>query len=185
MGRSDSSKPMPDGRPRQYFGGSHVSPRDQVCDQSGVRGGGARTRRNLTHAHQCGMACHSLAPCRCSRTSSVRLGHIPRDDKGKVGCTGKLSSYGYKTLTLAAGKGDALSPSISLFSSEPQTLLSREDHSGFLLTWASEGPLWVTPPISNEASVQDHHPRDGPRDKPTQVVTFWPVVGSNKSYQDS
>ncbi|RWW00512.1 hypothetical protein GW17_00036517 [Ensete ventricosum] len=28
------------------------------------------------------MACHALAPCHCSRTSSVRLGHILRDDKG-------------------------------------------------------------------------------------------------------
>ncbi|RZS22804.1 hypothetical protein BHM03_00055647 [Ensete ventricosum] len=82
------------------------------------------------------------APCRCSRTSSVRLGHIPRDDKGKAGCTGKLPSHKYKTLTPAAG---------------------------FLLTWASEGPLWVTPPTSKEACVQDRHPRDGPRDQPIEL----------------
>ncbi|RWW85195.1 hypothetical protein BHE74_00006142 [Ensete ventricosum] len=30
------------------------------------------------------MACHAFAPCRCSRTSSVRLDHIPRDDKVHV-----------------------------------------------------------------------------------------------------
>ncbi|RZS26637.1 hypothetical protein BHM03_00059997 [Ensete ventricosum] len=30
MGRSDSSKPAPDGQPQQHFGGSHVGPRDQV-----------------------------------------------------------------------------------------------------------------------------------------------------------
>ncbi|RRT79822.1 hypothetical protein B296_00000514 [Ensete ventricosum] len=30
MGRSDSSKPTPDGQSQQHFGGSHVSPRDQV-----------------------------------------------------------------------------------------------------------------------------------------------------------
>ncbi|RRT82463.1 hypothetical protein B296_00000580 [Ensete ventricosum] len=28
------------------------------------------------------MVRHALAPCCCSRTYSVRLGHIPRDDKG-------------------------------------------------------------------------------------------------------
>ncbi|RWW53184.1 hypothetical protein BHE74_00040349 [Ensete ventricosum] len=88
------------------------------------------------------MACHALAPCRCSRTSSVRLGHIPRDDKGKAGCTGKLPSHRYKTLTPTAG---------------------------FLLTWVSEGPLWVTPPTSKEAYVQNRHPRDGPRDQPTEL----------------
>ncbi|RWW73509.1 hypothetical protein BHE74_00018610 [Ensete ventricosum] len=87
------------------------------------------------------MVCHALAPCRYSRTSSIRLGHIPRDDKGKAGCTGKLPSHRYKTLTPTAR---------------------------FLLTWASEGPLWVTPPISKEAFVQDRHPRDGPRDKSTE-----------------
>ncbi|RRT34111.1 hypothetical protein B296_00039621 [Ensete ventricosum] len=42
MGRSDSSKPTPDGQPRQHFGGSHVSPRDQVVSRSGIRGGGDR-----------------------------------------------------------------------------------------------------------------------------------------------
>ncbi|RZR75313.1 hypothetical protein BHM03_00054567, partial [Ensete ventricosum] len=88
------------------------------------------------------MVCHALAPCRCSHTSSVRLGHILRDNKGKVGCMGKLPSHRYKTLTLAAR---------------------------FLLTWTSEGLLWVTPPISKEAFVQDCHPRDGPRDKPTEL----------------
>ncbi|RZS07771.1 hypothetical protein BHM03_00038673 [Ensete ventricosum] len=88
------------------------------------------------------MACHALAPCRCSRTSSVRLGHIPRDDKCRTGCTGKLPSHRYKALTPAVG---------------------------FSLTWASEGPLWVTPPISKEACVQDRHPRDDPRDKPTEL----------------
>ncbi|RRT44635.1 hypothetical protein B296_00008254 [Ensete ventricosum] len=51
MGRSDSSKPTPDGRPRQHFRGSHVSPRDQVDGRSGVRGGGALTRHCLAHAH--------------------------------------------------------------------------------------------------------------------------------------
>ncbi|RWW57600.1 hypothetical protein BHE74_00035593 [Ensete ventricosum] len=99
--------------------------------------------------------------------SSVRLGHIPRDDKGKIGCTGKLPSHRYKALTPAAGKGDSLD--LTLFSPEPQTLPAREGNSGFSLTWASEGPLWVTPPISKEACVQDHHPRDGPRDKPTEL----------------
>ncbi|RWW06071.1 hypothetical protein GW17_00030626, partial [Ensete ventricosum] len=39
-----------------------------------------------------------LAPCCCIRTSSLRLGHIPRDDKGKAGCTDKLPSHRYKTL---------------------------------------------------------------------------------------
>ncbi|RWW62632.1 hypothetical protein BHE74_00030242 [Ensete ventricosum] len=42
MGRSDSSKPTLDGQPRQHFGGSHVSPRDQVGSQFGIRGGGNR-----------------------------------------------------------------------------------------------------------------------------------------------
>ncbi|RZR92910.1 hypothetical protein BHM03_00021297 [Ensete ventricosum] len=50
MGRSDSSKPTPNGQPRQHFGGSHVSPRDQVVSLSGIRGGGDRVR-------------HCLAPC--------------------------------------------------------------------------------------------------------------------------
>ncbi|RRT65543.1 hypothetical protein B296_00026348 [Ensete ventricosum] len=36
MGRSDSSKPTPDGQPQQHFGGSHVSPRDQVGSRSGI-----------------------------------------------------------------------------------------------------------------------------------------------------
>ncbi|RWV88273.1 hypothetical protein GW17_00049655 [Ensete ventricosum] len=36
MGQSDSSKSTPDGQPRQHFGGSYVSPRDQVGDRSGV-----------------------------------------------------------------------------------------------------------------------------------------------------
>ncbi|RWW50924.1 hypothetical protein BHE74_00042768 [Ensete ventricosum] len=65
-------------------------------------------------------------------------------------------------------RGLALSLDPTPFSPEPQTLLSREGHSGFLLTWASEGPLWVTPPIFKERFVQDRHPRDGPRDKPTE-----------------
>ncbi|RZS22496.1 hypothetical protein BHM03_00055284 [Ensete ventricosum] len=43
MGRSDSSKPTPDGQPRQHFGGSHVSPRDQVDSPSVIRGGGPGT----------------------------------------------------------------------------------------------------------------------------------------------
>ncbi|RZR96571.1 hypothetical protein BHM03_00025610 [Ensete ventricosum] len=43
MGRFDSSKPTPDGQPRQHFGGSHVSPRDQVGNQSVIRGGGPGT----------------------------------------------------------------------------------------------------------------------------------------------
>ncbi|RRT85646.1 hypothetical protein B296_00001068 [Ensete ventricosum] len=42
MGRSDSSKPMPDGQPQQHFEGSYVSPRDQVGCRSGIRGGAAR-----------------------------------------------------------------------------------------------------------------------------------------------
>ncbi|RZR73350.1 hypothetical protein BHM03_00022971 [Ensete ventricosum] len=50
MGQSDSSKSTPDGQPRQHFGGSHVSPRDQVGSRSGIRGGGDRVR-------------HYLAPC--------------------------------------------------------------------------------------------------------------------------
>ncbi|RRT77626.1 hypothetical protein B296_00004520 [Ensete ventricosum] len=40
-------------------------------------------------------------PCRCSRTSSVHLDHIPRDDQCKAGGTGKFSSHRYKTLTPA------------------------------------------------------------------------------------
>ncbi|RRT35120.1 hypothetical protein B296_00053515 [Ensete ventricosum] len=96
-----------------------------------------------------------------SCTSSVRLDYIPRDDKGKVGCTGKLPSHMYKTLTPAAGKrGLSLSLDLTLFFPKPQTLLSREGHSGFLPTWASEGPLWVTPPISKEAfCVRSPSPR--------------------------
>ncbi|RWW81431.1 hypothetical protein BHE74_00010164 [Ensete ventricosum] len=43
IGRSDSSKPTPDGQPRQHFGGSHVSPRDQVDSQSVIQGGGSGT----------------------------------------------------------------------------------------------------------------------------------------------
>ncbi|RWV77046.1 hypothetical protein GW17_00062182 [Ensete ventricosum] len=58
------------------------------------------------------MACHALTPCRYSRTSSIRLGHIIRDDKGKAECTGKLPSHRYKTLTPAAGKDDSLSRSL-------------------------------------------------------------------------
>ncbi|RZS28783.1 hypothetical protein BHM03_00062430 [Ensete ventricosum] len=50
------------------------------------------------------MARHALAPCCCSRTSSVRLGHISRDDKGKVGCTDKLPSHRYKTPVPAIGR---------------------------------------------------------------------------------
>ncbi|RZS15321.1 hypothetical protein BHM03_00047183 [Ensete ventricosum] len=73
------------------------------------------------------MACHALAPCRCNCTSSVRLGHIPRDDKGKAGCTGKLPSHGYKTLTSAVGNGYSLSPSILLpFPRTPNFTLPRE-----------------------------------------------------------
>ncbi|RWW67836.1 hypothetical protein BHE74_00024683 [Ensete ventricosum] len=37
MGRSDSSKPTPNGEPQQRFGGSHVNPRDQVGSRSGIR----------------------------------------------------------------------------------------------------------------------------------------------------
>ncbi|RZR90934.1 hypothetical protein BHM03_00018955 [Ensete ventricosum] len=39
------------------------------------------------------MARHALALCCYNRTSSVRLGHIPRDDKGNAGCTEKLPSH--------------------------------------------------------------------------------------------
>ncbi|RZR82620.1 hypothetical protein BHM03_00009072 [Ensete ventricosum] len=42
MGRSDSSKSTLDEQPRQHFGGSHVSPRDQVGSRSSIRGGGDR-----------------------------------------------------------------------------------------------------------------------------------------------
>ncbi|RRT41485.1 hypothetical protein B296_00020509 [Ensete ventricosum] len=44
---------------------------------------------------------HALVPC-C--TSSVRLGHIPRDDKGKAECTGNLPSHKYKTPTPATSR---------------------------------------------------------------------------------
>ncbi|RZR92909.1 hypothetical protein BHM03_00021296 [Ensete ventricosum] len=47
MGRSDSSKPTPDGQPQQHFGGSHVSPRDQVDSRSSIRGGGDWVRHSL------------------------------------------------------------------------------------------------------------------------------------------
>ncbi|RRT42974.1 hypothetical protein B296_00042434 [Ensete ventricosum] len=43
MGRSDSSKPTSDRQPRQYFRGSHVSPRDKVGNRSVIRGGGPST----------------------------------------------------------------------------------------------------------------------------------------------
>ncbi|RWV82499.1 hypothetical protein GW17_00056001, partial [Ensete ventricosum] len=69
MGRSDLSKPIARWTATQHFGGSHVSPRDQVGSRSGIRGGGDRIRHCLAHAHLCSMACHALAPCRCSRTS--------------------------------------------------------------------------------------------------------------------
>ncbi|RWW12286.1 hypothetical protein GW17_00024057 [Ensete ventricosum] len=53
------------------------------------------------------------APCRCNRTSSVRLGHIPRDCRSK-------------TLTPAAGKGGlSLRGSDFLFSSTPNFTLPR------------------------------------------------------------
>ncbi|RRT39411.1 hypothetical protein B296_00051255 [Ensete ventricosum] len=44
MGRSDSSKPTPDGQSRQHFEGSHVSPRDQVDSRSGIRGSSSPRR---------------------------------------------------------------------------------------------------------------------------------------------
>ncbi|RRT52466.1 hypothetical protein B296_00007209 [Ensete ventricosum] len=44
------------------------------------------------------MARHTLAPYYCNRTSIVRPGHTPRDDKGKAGRTKKLPSHMYKTL---------------------------------------------------------------------------------------
>ncbi|RRT71453.1 hypothetical protein B296_00014420 [Ensete ventricosum] len=37
------------------------------------------------------------------------------------------------------------------------------------LVISHRGPLWVTPPISKEAFIQDRHLRDGPRDKPTEL----------------
>ncbi|RRT53454.1 hypothetical protein B296_00028177 [Ensete ventricosum] len=43
MGRFDSSKLTLDGHPRQYFGRSRVSPRDQIDSQSVIRGGGSGT----------------------------------------------------------------------------------------------------------------------------------------------
>ncbi|RZR99558.1 hypothetical protein BHM03_00029125 [Ensete ventricosum] len=43
-------------------------------------------------------------PCCCSHRSSVRLGHISRDDQCKAGGTGKFPSHMYKTLTPAAEK---------------------------------------------------------------------------------
>ncbi|RWV80008.1 hypothetical protein GW17_00058778 [Ensete ventricosum] len=46
---------------------------------------------------------------------------------------------------------------------------SWEGNSGFSLTWASEGPHGVNPPIPEEACVQDRHPRDRPRDQPTNA----------------
>ncbi|RWV94099.1 hypothetical protein BHE74_00039409 [Ensete ventricosum] len=53
----------------------------------------------------------------------------------------------------------------------PELLTSpfREGNSGFSLTSASEGPHGVNPPIPEEACVQDHHPRDGPRDQSTDA----------------
>ncbi|RRT37294.1 hypothetical protein B296_00049111 [Ensete ventricosum] len=39
-----------------------------------------------------------IAPYYCTRTSIVRPGRAPRDDKGKVGRTNKLPSHRYKTL---------------------------------------------------------------------------------------
>ncbi|RWW49987.1 hypothetical protein BHE74_00043799 [Ensete ventricosum] len=49
------------------------------------------------------MARHALAPYCCNRTSTVRFGHAPRDDKGKVGRTNKLPSHRYKTPISATG----------------------------------------------------------------------------------
>ncbi|RWW46504.1 hypothetical protein BHE74_00047580 [Ensete ventricosum] len=43
------------------------------------------------------MVCHTLVPYCCNRTSTVRLGHTSRDDKGKAERTNKLPSHGYKT----------------------------------------------------------------------------------------
>ncbi|RRT36852.1 hypothetical protein B296_00048498 [Ensete ventricosum] len=53
--------------------------------------------------------------------SSVCLGHIPRDDKGRAGCTNKLPSHRYKTPISTTGRGE-LSHSLSLYLSLSRTL---------------------------------------------------------------
>ncbi|RWV99428.1 hypothetical protein GW17_00037656 [Ensete ventricosum] len=113
------------------------------------------------------MARHALDPYRCTRTSIVRLGRVPRDDKGKVGHTNKLPSHKYKTPISATGKG-GLEKTLSLELLLHPTRRVILDSS---LTWTSEGPHRVTPPIPKEACVQDRQPRDDPRDNPTNART--------------
>ncbi|RZS06182.1 hypothetical protein BHM03_00036814, partial [Ensete ventricosum] len=113
------------------------------------------------------MARHALDPYRCTRTSIVRLGRVPRDDKGKVGHTNKLPSHRYKTPISTTGKG-GLEKTLSLELLLHPTRRAILDSS---LTWTSEGPHRVTPPIPKEACVQDRQPRDDPRDNPTNART--------------
>ncbi|RRT37382.1 hypothetical protein B296_00049938 [Ensete ventricosum] len=112
MGRSDSSKLMLDGQPRQHFGGSHVSPRDQVDSQSGIRGGG-------------------------SCTTLPGPTHI---------------NVAWRAMSSPHAAAAVHSPYVSVTS-----------------RGTTKGPHWVTPPITEEACVQDCHPRDDPRDKPTDT----------------
>ncbi|RZR71016.1 hypothetical protein BHM03_00002882 [Ensete ventricosum] len=78
MGRSDSSKPTLDGQPQQHFGGSHVSPTDQVGSRSGIRGGGDQVRHCL--ASPINIAWHAMPSPHVA--TAARLPYISAISRG-------------------------------------------------------------------------------------------------------
>ncbi|RRT38929.1 hypothetical protein B296_00051233 [Ensete ventricosum] len=108
IGRSDSSKPTLDGQPRQHFGGSHVSSRDQVDSQSVIRGGGPGT--TLPGPTPINVACHVMPSPHAAAVArppyvSATSRETTKSPSVPAACTGKRPRWRHSRTTDPACSG--------------------------------------------------------------------------------